>query len=159
MSDATLSSGWLAVQRHQQFLENTVHITAAAHAAEDALTSALDAFDAGNATGEDVDHRFHSRRLNRVRRNRRRERLLDDHVELTVRAEQDDRVRDAVVEAENHELLVLVGKKLDARQFGLLMRVSKGVTYAELSVERGVAEKTIRAYVCRIRDKAASFAA
>jgi hypothetical protein len=159
VSPETLSPGWLAVLRHQQFLENTLRISPAAHAAEEALTHALDAFAGGDAAADEVDRRFHSRRHNRVRRNRRRERLLAEHVEAAVVPAQAGRVCDATIDAENNELVQLVQEKLDPRQFGLLVRLATGETYAELAVEFGVNETLLRTQACRIRHKAACIAA
>jgi len=159
MCEATLSVGWLAVQRQQSFIENTVRITPVAQAAEDTLTDAIDALASGDAPAADFDCGFYSRRLNRVRRNRRRERLLADHVDSVIRPEREDDRSDPAVAAEMSELLHLVKQKLDGRQFGLLMRLAEGVTYAQMSMEFGLPEPALRARVCRLRGKMASFAA
>jgi hypothetical protein len=156
MSDATLSEGWLAVQRHQQFLENTDHL---AHGTEYALTELFDVVDVDTATQDDVDRHFHSRRLNRRRRNYRRERLLADHAEKTVRPALEERVCDASVEAENAEFVEILEHKLDSRNFGLLIRLANGMTYAEISIELGVSENALRAQACRAREKAAALLA
>lgn len=153
MSDAALSEGWLAVHRHQQFLENSNHL---AHGTEDALTTLLDVLDVNIATQDNVHRHFHSRRLNRRRRNYRRERLLAEHAETTVRPALEERVCDASVEAENADLIYVLEHQLDARQFGLLMDLAKGITYAEISIEFGVSENALRAQACRARGKAAA---
>lgn len=156
MFDATLSEGWLAVQRHQQLLENTAHL---AHGTEEALTDLFDALDVHTATQDDIDRHFHSRRLNRRRRNFRRERLVAEHAEQSVRPTLGGRVSDASVEAENADLIHFIEHKLDARQFGLLMRLANGMTYSDISIEFGITENALRAQVCRARKKAAELLA
>lgn len=160
MSDAALSSGWQAVQGLQHYLENNKWLDAASHAAEEALTDVLDAFLPGVLVSDaEINRNFHSRHMNRRRRNRQRETLVKEHAEKRVRVELDQRISDASVEVENADFLQAVELKLDAGNFTLLKRIANDTAYRELALELGVSEASLRTKVCRIRENAKALAA
>jgi hypothetical protein len=144
----------MAVLRHQHIIEKSVRITPDSHAKEDALTALFDVLDVDTASEDDVDRHFHSRRLNRCRRNRRRQVLLATHA-----GQIEEQVCDPSAEAENADLIYVLEHKLEARQFGLLMRLANGMSYAAISIEFDVSENALRAQACRAREKAAALLA
>jgi hypothetical protein len=160
MSDVALSSGWQAIHGLQHYLENNKWVDAASLAAEQALTDVLDAFIAvKNVTDAEINRSFHSRRMNRRRRNRHRETLLKDHAEQTIMPSCQERICDASIEAEDRDFWVNFKQNMNATNFAILNRLANGELCSEIALDFGVSAAAIRTKACRAREIARNLAA
>ena len=160
MSVLTLSAGWQAISSLQHHLENSSWVDLRSLAAEEALADVLTQFDAGDDVSvADTGRLYHSRRLNRLRRNRKREALLVEHVDSTARPEFEQHFSDASEAAERGDFLRLLEQKLEGPDLTILKLVAGGFSYKELAVKLGMSEASLRTHACRARERARSLAA